>query len=57
MVQYEPGIVGLYAMVTIERMTGGRLLVDGRDPGRAREVLIGAGLPVLSQGVSEPWSK
>lgn len=45
LVQYAPGIVGLYPMVTVERMDDGRLLVDGRTPTRAREVLIDAGLP------------
>ena len=32
LVQYAPGIVGLYPMVTVERMADGRLLVDGRTP-------------------------
>lgn len=50
LVQYAPGIVGLYQMVTVERMADGRLLVDGRTPDHAREVLIGAGLPVLGRG-------
>lgn len=50
LVQYAPGIVGLYPMVTVERMADGRLLVDGRTPDHAREVLIGAGLPVLRRG-------
>ena len=50
LVQYEPGIVGLYQMVTVERLADGRLLVDGRTPEQAREVLIGAGLPVLGWG-------
>lgn len=50
LVQYAPGIVGLYPMVTVERMADGRLLVDGRTPDHAREVLIGAGLPVLGRG-------
>lgn len=47
LVQYAPGIVGLYSMVTVERRADGRLLVDGRTPDHAREVLVGAGLPVL----------
>lgn len=50
LVQYAPGIVGLYQLVTVERRAGGRLLVDGRTPDRAREVLIAAGLPVLGRG-------
>ena len=50
LIQYVPGIVGLYPMVTVERMADGRLLVDGRTPDHAREVLIDAGLPVLGQG-------
>lgn len=50
LVQYAPGISGLYPMVTVERMADGRLLVDGRTPDHAREVLIAAGLPVLAQG-------
>ena len=54
LVRYAPGIVGLYPMVTVERLADGRLLVDGRTPERAREILIGAGLPVLGQEVSEP---
>ena len=54
LVQYAPGTIGLYPMVTVERMAGGRLLVDGRTPARAREVLIDAGLPVLGREVSEP---
>lgn len=49
LVKYAPGIVGLYTMVTVERRADGRLLVDGRTPERAREVLIGAGLPVLGR--------
>lgn len=53
LVQYVPGIFGLYPMITVERMADGRLLVDGRTPGHAREVLIGAGLPVLGQEVSD----
>lgn len=32
LVQYAPGIVGLYSMVTVERLADGRLLVDGRTP-------------------------
>nr|DAS00727.1 MAG TPA: hypothetical protein [Caudoviricetes sp.] len=43
LVQYEPGIAGLYPMVTVERLTNGRLHVDGRTPDRAREVLAGVG--------------
>ena len=54
LVQYAPGIVGLYPMVTVERMADGRLPVDGRTPDRAREVLIDAGLPVLGREGSEP---
>lgn len=54
LVQYAPGIVGLYQMVTVERMADGRLHVDGRTPARAREVLIDAGLPVLGQGGRVP---
>lgn len=50
LVQYEPGIVGLYTMVTVERRPDGRLLVGGRTPDHAREVLIDAGLPILSRG-------
>lgn len=50
LVRYAPGIVGLYPMVTVERLADGRLLVDGRTPEQAREVLIGAGLPVLGRG-------
>ena len=50
LVQYAPSIVGLYPMVTVERRVDGRLLVGGRTPERAREVLIGAGLPVLCRG-------
>ena len=50
LVQYAPGIVGLYPMVTVERMADGRLLVDGRTPDPAREVLIASGLPVLGRG-------
>lgn len=50
LVQYAPGIVGLYPMVTVERMADGRLLVGGRTPDRARAVLIDAGLPVLGGG-------
>lgn len=60
LVQYAPGILGLYLMVTVERRPDGRLLVDGRTPDHAREVLIAAGLPVLGRGgeeVSTPWSK
>ena len=44
LVQYAPEIVGLYPMVTIERLPSGRLLVDGRTPGLSREILRGAGL-------------
>lgn len=54
LVQYAPGIVGLYPMVTVERMAGGQLIVDGRSPDRAVEVLIDAGPPVLGREVSEP---
>lgn len=50
LVQYAPGIVGLYPMVTVDWVAGGRLLVDGRTPDHAREVLIAAGLPVLARG-------
>ena len=50
LVQYAPGIVGLYPMVTVERLPSGQLLVDGRTPARAREVLTEAGFPVLGQG-------
>lgn len=39
LVQYAPGIVGLYPMVTVDRTTGGRLHVDGRTPDRARKIL------------------
>lgn len=39
LVQYAPGILGLYPMVTVERTHDGRLHVDGRTPKRAREVL------------------
>lgn len=49
LVQYAPGIVWPYTMVSVERMADGRLLVDGRTPERAREVLIGAGLSVLGR--------
>jgi len=58
LVQYAPGIVGPYRMVTVERLADGRLLVDGRTPDHAREVLIAAGLPVLGRGgVSKSWTK
>lgn len=57
LVQYAPGIVGLYQLVTVERMVDGQLLVGGRTPERSREVLIDVGLPVLGRKVSEPWSK
>ena len=50
LVQYAPGIVGLYPMVTVERSASGSLLVDGRTPNHARGVLIAAGLPVLGRG-------
>lgn len=50
LVQYEPGIVGLYLMVSVNRRAGGRLLVDGRTPDRARKVLIDAGFPVVESG-------
>ena len=53
LVQYAPGIVGLYPMVTVERLPSGRLLVGGRTPDHARKVLIEAGLPVLGQEVSD----
>lgn len=53
LVQYAPGIVGLYSMVTVERLADGQLLVDGRTPAHAREVLIDAGLPVLGREVSD----
>lgn len=49
LVQYAPGIVGLYPMVTVERLADGRLLADGRTPERAREVLVDAGFLVLGQ--------
>lgn len=39
LVQYAPGLVGLYPMVTVERTHDGILHVDGRTPNRAREVL------------------
>ena len=47
LVQYAPGIVGLYPMVVVERLPSGKLLVGGRTPERAREVLTEAGLPVV----------
>lgn len=50
LVQYEPGIVGLYQMVTVERLADGRLLVAGRTPDHARRVLIDAGFPVVEVG-------
>jgi len=50
LVQYAPGIVGLYSMVAVERRANGQLLVDGRTPDHAREVLIASGLPVLGRG-------
>lgn len=53
LVQYAPGIVGLYSMVTVERLADGRLLVDGRTPKHAREVLIENGFPVLQPEVSD----
>lgn len=53
LVQYAPGIVGLYPMVTVERRASGQLLVGGRTSAHAREVLIDAGLPVLGQEVSD----
>lgn len=53
LVQYAPGIVGLYPVVTVERMDDGRLAVGGRTPDHAREVLITAGLPVLAREVSD----
>ena len=51
--QYAPGIVGLYSMVTVERLADGRLLVDGRTPKHAREVLIENGFRVLQPEVSD----
>ena len=53
LVQYAPGIVGLYPMVTVKRLPSGRLLVGGRTPAHAREVLTEAGLPVLGQEVGD----
>lgn len=53
LVQYAPGIVGLYPMVAVERLDDGRLRVDGRTPNHAREVLIDAGLPVIGGEVSD----
>lgn len=47
LVQYEPGIVGPYQMVTVERLANGRLHVGGRTPDRAREVLAGVGAACL----------
>ena len=50
LVQYAPGVVGLYPMVTVERLADGRLHVDGRTPNRARKVLAAAGLAGPDQG-------
>ena len=50
LVQYEPGIAGLYTMVAVERLADGRLRVDGRTPDHARRVLIDAGFPVVGVG-------
>lgn len=48
LVQYAPGIVGLYSMVTVQRTYDGRLHVDGRTPDRAREVLAEHGYRVCN---------
>jgi hypothetical protein len=49
LIQYAPGIVGLYLPVTVERLPSGKLLVGGGTTTRVREVLIEAGLPVVGQ--------
>lgn len=53
MAQYAPGIVGLYSMVTVERLADGWLLVGGRTPEHARETLIENGFRVLQTEVSD----
>lgn len=47
LIQFAPGPIGLYQMVTVEKLPSGELLVGGRDPEHAREVLTEAGFPVL----------
>lgn len=44
LVQYVSGVAGPYLMLTVERLEGGGLHVDGRTPERAREVLQESGL-------------
>lgn len=46
LVQYEPGIVGLYTTVRVDRLADGSLAVDGRTPEQARRVLTERGFRV-----------